>query len=144
MKIHSYYASLGVLVIVLFGSNVALSQEMPPPFQSFQNIDLDLSGGISIDEANTYHIRVFALFEENRDGTLTRVEFIGKRVGPEQLGFCARETHDLKEKRFAAWEQNGDGRLSKAEFLSGALSCFARADQDGDSQLDEKEFDAGL
>ena len=129
MKINSYCVPLGLMVLVLFASNTAVSQEMPPPFQGFQDMDLDLSGGISVEEANNYHIRVFALFDENRDGSLTRVEFVGTRTGPENFGFYAREIHDLKEDRFDAWEQNGDDKLSKAEFLSGALSMFCACRQ---------------
>lgn len=144
MKIYLYFASLSLIVFTVLAAAPALSQEMPPPFQSFEDIDIDLSGEISIDEAMTYHTRVFALFDENRDGSLTRNEFIGKRSGPEGFGFCAREIHDLKEERFDAWEQNEDGRLSKAEFLSGALSCFARADKDGNSKLNKKEYGSGI
>ena len=144
MKIYTYCAVFSLMLFTVLASSPALSQEMAPPFQSFEDIDIDLSGGISIDEANTYHIRVFALFDDNRDGSLTRVEFVGKRTGPEALGFCSREIHDLKEERFDAWEQNGDGQLSKAEFLSGALSCFARADKDGNSELNQKEYGSGI
>lgn len=145
MKFYSYCASLSLTIFVLSASNTALSQEtppplMPPPFQSFNDLDIDLSGGISIDEVNNYHIRIFALLDGNRDGSLTRVEVVGKRFGPESFGFFASELHDFKEERFTAWELNGDGKLSKAEFLVGTLSHFARADKDGNSQLDEKEF----
>ena len=128
----------------MLASSPLLSQEMPAPFQSFEDLDIDLSGEISIDEANTYHTRVFATFDRNRDGSLTRTEFIGERTGPEKFGFCAAQIHDVKEERFDAWEQNGDDRLSKAEFLSGALSCFARADKDGNSQLNQKEYGTGI
>lgn len=144
MKTYSYCVAISLVVVTLLAAGPVLSEELPPPFQSFVDIDIDLSSEISIDEANTYHTRVFALFDENRDGSLTRAEFIAKRTGPEGFGFCAREIHDIKEQRFDAWEQNGDGRLSKAEFLSGALSCFARADKDGNSKLNKEEYGSGL
>tara|TARA_R110002096_G_scaffold50152_2_gene131946 strand:+ start:5390 stop:5824 length:435 start_codon:yes stop_codon:yes gene_type:complete len=144
VKTYKNFAFLSLMLFTVLASSPAISQEMAPPFQSFEDIDIDLSGEISIDEANTYHIRVFALFDVNRDGSLTRAEFVGKRTGPEAFGFCSREIHDLKEERFDAWEQNGDEQLSKAEFLSGALSCFARADEDGNSELNQEEYGSGV
>ncbi len=144
MKINLKNTRLTWFAVLLSASGMAASQEMPPPFQSFNDVDLDRSGGISIEEATAYISRVFVMFDENGDGSLSQVEFISKRLGPEQFGFGALEIHDIKEQRFDSWEQNDDGKLSKAEFVSGALSYFARADSDGNSQMDKNEFSSGI
>jgi Ca2+-binding EF-hand superfamily protein len=110
-----------------------------PPFQSFDDIDLNQSGGIDLDEILSYQSRVFAVLDENKDGSLTAVE-LGKRLGPAMLGFGALKINDMKQEYSEAWNVNGDDRLSKVEFLSGALSQFARVDQDGNNILDKDEY----
>jgi hypothetical protein len=114
-----------------------------PPFQSFDDLDLDQNGSIDVDEIQSYHKRVFAVLDENKDGSLPAVE-LSQRLGPAMLGFGAIIISDMKQKYSDAWNVNGDDLLSKVEFLSGALSLFARVDQDGNSSLDKTEYGAKL
>jgi hypothetical protein len=114
-----------------------------PPFQSFNDLDLDQDGGIDLDEIASYHKRVFAVLDENKDGSLTSVE-LSERLGPAMLGFGALVISDMKQKYSEAWNVNGDEVLSKAEFLAGALGLFAHVDQDGDSSLSKDEYEARL
>ena len=112
------------------------------PFQSFRDVDTNHDGAISVSEAMDYQGRVFAVFDANKDDSLTVAEFLGERVGATAFGFFARETLELKKDRFVLWDQNGDGILSRTEFIAGGLIAFARADRNGDSKLDENEFKA--
>ena len=87
------------------------------------------------------HIRFFAVLDENRDGSLSTVEFLSTRLGPEKFGFGAPAIYDTKEKFFSAWDVNDDARISRAEFIAGALTAFAGADRNGDSCLNKEEFE---
>lgn len=120
------------------------AQELPPFFQSFEGVDADGDGRVSIDEAYAVQVRYFAAVDGNRDGSLTKTEFVGTRLGPAELGFGAIKLYDTHDKFFAAWDVNGDGKLSRAEFYAGALTNFARVDRNGDSSLDKAEYDARL
>lgn len=134
--------AFGALLVVSAGARAA--QELPPFFQSFEGLDADANGRIGIDEAYQVQIRQFASLDGNRDGSLTRVEFIGTRSGPAEFGFGAIKLFDTHEKLFAAWDVNGDGKISQAEFFGGSLTNFARVDRNGDSSLDKAEYDARL
>ncbi|MDT3705331.1 MAG: EF-hand domain-containing protein [Thiobacillus sp.] len=123
---------------------VHAAQELPPIFQSFEGIDADGDGFISLEEAREVHIRFFAVLDENRDDSLTTVEFLSKRIGPAEFGFGGPRLYDTLEKLFSAWNVNGDKKLSKAEFIAGGLTGFARADRNGDSRLSKAEYEASL
>lgn len=122
----------------------AEKEDVSGPFASFHEVDRNQDGFIDVDEANAYHGRVFAVFDANKDGSLTLFELLHERPGPMALGFGARETYDMKKDRFELWNRNGDDVLSRAEFLAGTLSAFARADANGDSKFDQAEFRARL
>ncbi|WP_022705116.1 hypothetical protein [Pseudorhodobacter ferrugineus] len=148
MNFPTYRASsIGIAIalsILLAAPGLAQQSDgLVPPFQSFDDLDLDQNGRIDLDEIQSYHKRVFAVLDENKDGSLTAVE-LSQRLGPAMLGFGAIMISDMKAKYSDAWNVNGDDLLSKVEFLSGALSLFARVDQDGNSSLDKTEYGAKL
>tara|TARA_R110000782_G_scaffold15261_5_gene44698 strand:+ start:1132 stop:1272 length:141 start_codon:yes stop_codon:yes gene_type:complete len=44
MKIYTYCAVFSLMLFTVLASSPALSQEMAPPFQSFDDVDIDLKG----------------------------------------------------------------------------------------------------
>ena len=146
MKFRNALVSMGSLSLVLsimaaVPSAVAQTAGMAPPFQSFQDVDADKDGKISIDEASSYHNALFVVLDSDKNGSLTHVEVESKRLGPTAFGFYAQEVLDLKQSRFDAWNLNRDNMLSRAEFLAGTLSVFAASDLNGNNNLDKKEFE---
>ncbi len=144
MNTNSFFSSLSVTLLLIFMSGSAIAQVAPPPFQSFDDSDLDGDGYISLEEAYDYHARVFAALDENQDGKLSKTEFVSNRLGPEVLGFGGPILFDYKEQWFIDWDVNGDGELSQAEFLHGLFGYFVNADKDGNSMLDRSEFESRI
>lgn len=148
MNVPTYRSSsigmaLALSILLAAPGTAQQADGLVPPFQSFDDLDLNQSGGIDLDEILSYQGRVFAVLDENKDGSLTAVE-LSTRLGPAMLGFGALKISDMKQEYSEAWNVNGDDRLSKVEFLSGALSQFARVDQDGNNILDKDEYGAKM
>lgn len=69
--------------------------------------------------------RRFERFDRDRDGKVTRAEYLEPR-----------------RKAFAKLDRDGDGRLSFDEWAARTVDRFAAADRDRSGTLDEKEFAA--
>jgi hypothetical protein len=69
--------------------------------------------------------RRFERFDRDRDGKVTREEFLEPR-----------------RKAFAKLDRDGDGKLSFDEWAARTVDRFATADRDRSGALDEKEFAA--
>lgn len=69
--------------------------------------------------------RRFERFDRDRDGKVTRAEYLEPR-----------------HKAFAKLDRDGDGKLSFDEWAARTVDRFAAADRDRSGALDEKEFAA--
>jgi Ca2+-binding EF-hand superfamily protein len=102
---------------------------------------------------------IFDRADANKDGSVTREEFIAARAG--QFAKLDRnsdgyiDSNDVP-KRLAArrkqqgggdfmvgqFDANGDGKVSKEEFVNGPTLAFDRADTNKDNVIDAKELAA--
>lgn len=130
--------------LMMSAANPGFTQEGTSPILAFEDIDTDKDAAISASEALAHQNAAFAIFDENKDGSLMVTEFLSTRLGAASLGFFAPRTFDLKAEHFELWNRNGDDVLSEVEFAAGGLAAFAEHDTNGDSRLDETEFLARL
>ena len=104
--------------------------EFPSAAQRFDRLDANGDGYIDASEAPSPHRvgrrragKMFARFDEDKDGRLSQEEFHGP------------------DERFAQLDADGDGFLSKAELAQGmGRSGPARDDADNDGRVSLEEF----
>jgi Ca2+-binding EF-hand superfamily protein len=91
---------------------------------------------------------VFDILDDNRDGLVTREEFLrtkievfyralknmdqDQRLGPEEI--------DITPEAFADADLNGDGKISGAEFVQAPFTQFEAIDASGDQEITFEEF----
>ena len=94
-------------------------------------------GAISAPEFEAARRRDFDGLDANKDGVLSRDEFVRPRgAGPDVVR--------LRERRFAGIDTNGDGRIAWAEYLAQGRRQFAALDRDRDGRVTRAEFEAAL
>ena len=91
---------------------------------------------------------VFDILDANRDGVVTRQEFLLnntevfylflKEVGLDQ--HLDPEDIKITPEAFAQADLNGDGKLSGAEFIEAPFSQFDAIDRNGDGEFTFEEF----
>jgi Ca2+-binding EF-hand superfamily protein len=99
--------------------------------RGFTAVDHDRNGRVTRDEWH-FDIEDFRRADHNRDGWLSRAEFLG---GDES-------TDDDRGDRFDYLDTNGDGRVSRAEW-HGTADRFAALDDNRDGVLSRTEMRGG-
>lgn len=99
-------------------------------------------GGWSVDDVLARAGTAFANMDANRDGVLSRDEFMAGRMGPGAGRNQARQAErmEFKAARFDAMDANHDGKVGRDEFLAAARARFAGADANGDGRIDRGEM----
>lgn len=101
-------------------------------------------------------IEMLAQSDVNRDGLITRAEFIDARrarfakmdrngdgyFSDDDLPRIVRKRAGEKlDRAMQGLDENRDGRLSRAEFVNGPARLFDFGDRDGDGAIDRSELD---
>jgi Ca2+-binding EF-hand superfamily protein len=92
--------------------------------------------------------QMFDILDENRDGVVTREEFLrmkteifyralkdldrDQRLGPEDI--------NVTPEAFADADLNGDGKISGSEFVQARFTQFEAIDANGDQKITFEEF----
>lgn len=114
----------------------------PPetPAQRPGTIDSDRDGEISLAEANAHYSWLFNLLDQDHDGAIRKVEFVGtlelNKPDPAQR---QAHRHRLGE-LFARLDGDGDAVILEGEFLAACDSHFSSSDADGDGRVSVWEF----
>ena len=101
----------------------------------FERADANRDGAVTREEFITARAEHFTKLDRNSDG------YIDSNDVPERLAKRRAQNGggDILAKQFDA---DGDGKVSKEEFVNGPTSAFDRADTNKDNVLDTKELAA--
>ena len=101
----------------------------------FERADVNKDGAVTREEFITTRAEHFTKLDRNSDG------YIDSNDVPERLAKRRAQNGggDILAKQFDA---DGDGKVSKEEFVNGPTSAFDRADTNKDNVLDTKELAA--
>lgn len=116
---------------------------------------LDVNGDGRLDNADLEAARVqvrnmrFDAADANRDGSISRVEFVAAKAGPDAFPVedpngrfgTPRSIDTASPIQLLAWmaDSNHDGAISKDEFTAAAEKRFALLDSDQDGNISSEE-----
>lgn len=115
--------------------------------------DTDGDGFISEDEHAAWVASVFKTMDTNKDGRLTRSEYMAVHMGPgphagssksqmSQMSQMRASADARKAERFARMDTDKDGDVSREQFLTNGQADFAAMDTNGDGKVSMAEFRA--
>lgn len=111
-------------------------------------IDLNGDGIVTAAEHRRWAEKVFATMDANKDGKLSREEYLAAHMGPGPHGGgnqahmqAMRQQADArKAERFTSIDTDRNGVATRAEFLAHAERSFAEKDVNKDGKLSASEF----
>lgn len=110
----------------------------------FARMDLDGDGTLDSGEVEALRLKVFNRMDDDRDGVLTRAEFVDRwieTIAPDGDPRRARLA-ELRSERFDELDSEADGALTREEYVADGRARFKAADRDGDGRLSVDEFGA--
>lgn len=113
-----------------------------------QDRDRDRDGVMSGGEHEGWAQDVFGAMDANRDGRLSREEYMGVRMGPgPKAGISTQRQAQMQERaehrktlRFQVMDSDGDGLVARGQFMAQSRSDFADSDQNDDGKVTVQEF----
>ena len=109
-----------------------------PMMPSFEELDADGDGSVSMDEANSFLDAMIAEQDSDGDGSISAEEF-KNAILSQHLEMIAKRS----ERMFNWLDDNDDGVLSKDEIVSASRfeKMFERLDSDDDGMISKEEFE---
>ncbi len=105
----------------------------------FELLDRNRDGVVTLGEMRAMRTRRMAAIDANRDGRISRREFMSARP-PWVRGRTGPRMVRRRARIFARIDANRDGVISSAEREASLIRWFARMDADRDGRLTRREF----
>lgn len=105
----------------------------------FELLDRNRDGVVTLGEMRAMRARRMAAIDANRDGRISRREFMSARP-PWARGRPRRQMARRRARIFSRIDADGDGFISPAERRASLKRWFARMDADRDGRLTRREF----
>ena len=115
------------------GQGARMGQERP----SFEELDANGDGQISVDEVKAFSTARFTALDTNGDGALDRDELLAAATSR------AADQAETRIDRMLTWQDdNGDGALSQSEMPGDRMGqMFERMDRDDDGVVSQDEYE---
>lgn len=113
----------------------------PPPW--FTEVDTANTGVVSREQFIAYRLKHFDQLDADKDGALSRVEFVKLAeppfAPPPPDPATLAQRRAAYDEQFRAIDTNDDGKVSRAEFQVSAALSFRESDIDGDGRATREE-----
>lgn len=129
---------LTTAIAIGFGVQAASADDRRGQLPSFEELDANADGVITLDELEAQAAARFAEADTDGDGGLSAEEILAQRQA-EQL----ERAQDRAERLVDRLDDNGDGLVQVEELADGRRSLdrmFERVDADEDGAISEEEF----
>jgi EF hand len=128
----------------LFPAALAQMPPAPAPMGSgpsrhgaaFSPMDENKDGVVTKDEFVKYRSEEFKRLDTNKDGTISKVEY----MTPPRGGHMSETAQIAREMKFKQINTSGSGSISKAEWDTETDALFTRYDRNGDGKLTADEL----